>query len=63
MSGENIDPASTELPWPKLGDVLYQEGEEECHNARVDWGEDRWEIYATGYKSAADILADSGTCS
>lgn len=58
MNSGSIDNTSPEPPWPKAGDTFFQEGVEDRHNANLDWGCDRWKIYATGYKSAADILVD-----
>jgi len=52
------DEIPTQTPWPIAGDTLFREGSGAWENGRLDWGHDRWEIYATGYKSAADILAE-----
>jgi hypothetical protein len=45
-------------PWPKAGDKLFQSGDDWWHNACVNYGCHPWELYATGYKDAADVLAE-----
>jgi len=57
MSSENIDQETKEMPWPKTGDILFQAGNDWQHNACLNFCHDKWELYATGYKDAADILA------
>ena len=46
----------TDLPWPQKGDVLFRSADDWYHNACLNWGYDNWELYASGYKTAADIL-------
>jgi len=44
------------LPWPRKGDILFDDADDWYHNACLNWGYDTWELYASGYKTAADIL-------
>jgi len=58
MSTKNTDKGEKSVPWPKAGDILFQSGNDWWHNACVNYGGHPWELYATGYKDAADILAE-----
>jgi len=46
------------LPWPVPGDVLFKSDTDWQNNACLWFGADRWEIYATGYLDAANILIE-----
>jgi len=48
-----------DLPWPKAGDVLFQPAEDWWNNACLNYTSNTWDLYATGYKEAADNLAKS----
>jgi len=51
---------SNNHPWPRAGDRLVTKDEPDWHNKAMllhEWG-DRWSVYATGYKQAADIAVD-----
>ncbi len=45
-----------ELPWPRKGDVLFDHADDWYHNACLNWRYDNWELYASGYKTAAEVL-------
>lgn len=47
-----------ELPssWPRKGDILFDHADDWYHNACLNWRYDNWELYASGYKTAAHIL-------
>jgi hypothetical protein len=45
-----------EIPWPRLGDVLFTDGDDCWHNACVGWSREAWVGYAEGYRLAADLL-------
>jgi hypothetical protein len=45
-----------ELPWPRKGDILFDRADDWYHNACLNCRYDNWELYATGYKTAGDIL-------
>ena len=42
---------------PTSRDGLFKLGSETSLNACVNWRSPRWKLYATGYKTAADMLA------
>lgn len=44
---------------PRKGDVLFTSGADWWNNARVQYGLDDLDLYAEGYKKAADIVARS----
>ena len=46
------------MPWPRPGDILFQSGDDWWHNACLNYANDAWDLYATGYKDAGDILAE-----
>ena len=46
----------TDLPWPRKGDRLFDGAEDWYHNACLNWRYDNWELYASGYNTAGDIL-------
>jgi hypothetical protein len=46
---------SDEVPWPRLGDVLFS-NDGGWFNACVGWTHDQWVGYAEGYRRAANIL-------
>jgi len=48
--------AIADLPWPQKGDVLFANAEDWYHNACLNWRYDNWELYASGYKTAGDVL-------
>lgn len=48
----------SKLPWPIPGDTLFTEAEDWQYNARLHGSHDKWDVYATGYKEAADILIE-----
>ena len=45
-----------DLPWPRKGDILFDSADDWYHNACLNCRYDNWELYATGYKMAGDIL-------
>ena len=47
------------IPWPRAGDVLFQFADDWWCNACLNYGVDSWELYAIGYKDAADALCES----
>jgi hypothetical protein len=52
-----LDMEFSSIPWPKPGDVLFQEDANCSQNAFLNLGGKEWGSYASGYKGAADILA------
>src|SRR5207245_1195494 len=58
MSAENTDNTEKPMPWPRAGDVLFHSGDDWWHNACLNYGGNSWELYASGYKDAADILSE-----
>jgi hypothetical protein len=56
MKEENLIEAE-KLAWPELGDRLFVPGQPP-YGARLDWGSNRWEIRAAGFKNAADIAVE-----
>jgi hypothetical protein len=46
------------IPWPKAADRLFESGDDWWHNACVGQHGVTWELYATGYKDAADSLTE-----
>src|SRR5438094_5882579 len=46
----------TKLPWPRRGDILFDHADDWYYNACLNRQYDNWELYAIGYKTAADIL-------
>ena len=45
-------------PWPADGDKLFAAGSDWRNNACLGFVRDKWDLYATGYKDAADIIVD-----
>jgi len=45
-----------ELPWPKKGDVLFDSADDWYHNACINLRFFNWDVYASGYKHAGDVL-------
>jgi hypothetical protein len=45
-----------ELPWPKKGDVLFDSADDWYHNACINLRFFNWDVYASGYKHAGDLL-------
>ena len=58
MSAENMEQNVDEIPWPKAGDNLFQSGDDWWNNASLEHATYGWELYASGYKEAADCLAE-----
>lgn len=56
MGSDNPLDSPTELPWPRKGDKLFASAEDWYHNACLNWQFDNWELYASGYKTAGDVL-------
>lgn len=56
MGTDNPFDSPTDLPWPRKGDKLFDSAEDWYHNACLNWQYDNWEMYASGYKTAGDIL-------
>jgi len=52
----SLDMEPSSIPWPKPGDVLFQEDADCSHNACLNLGGKHWGAYASAYKEAADIL-------
>lgn len=47
------------IPYPEPGNTLIQEGGgAEAKVLFADWMEGKWDLYADGYKAAADMLVD-----
>ena len=62
MSGDIEDESepdlmSVEIPWPVANDVLVAGGPDWRLNAAVGWQLGDWYSYASGYKTAAEILS------
>ena len=57
MTNEPVNDADA-LPWPRKGDAFFESADDWWHNACVNWSSNNWELYATGYKRAGDILVD-----
>lgn len=55
MSNDLFD-SSYDLPWPQKGETFFTNGEDWYHNACLNWRYDNWDLYASGYKNAGDIL-------
>lgn len=55
MGDSSTTNAEADKPWPKSSDALFQSG---WLNAFLDYSDPQWDLYATGYKDAADILVD-----
>lgn len=47
-----------EYPLPEKGDQLFIPGRDWWHNACLNYLPDDWELYAIGYKQAADVLVE-----
>jgi hypothetical protein len=47
-----------EVPWPVTGDKVFTTDTDWWHNACLGFGGNKWDLYATGYKEAADIIVD-----
>ena len=45
-----------ELPWPKKGDILFDSADDWYHNACINLRFFNWDVYASGYKHAGDVL-------
>lgn len=46
-----------ELPWPRPGDEVFSEAEDQWMNAHVNWAMGS-AFYAIGYKTAGDVLVE-----
>ncbi len=46
------------IPWPKKGDKLFKSDGDWRHNACFNSAPDQWDLYATGYKKAGDLLVE-----
>jgi len=46
------------VPWPKKGDQLFKSDVDWWHNACLNFLPDQWNLYAVGYKRAADLLVE-----
>ena len=44
------------FPWPQAGDVLFKSDDDWWMNACLNYSMNKWDAYALGYKSAADII-------
>lgn len=44
------------IPWPTEGDRLFRSAADWWHSACLNWSHDEWDLYAQGYKLAADVL-------
>jgi|SRR6266853_4975756 len=54
----DLDLTPPELPWPQTGDKLFISDTDWWHNACLSFARDKWDLYATGYKDAADIIVN-----
>lgn len=66
MQDQENDPAVELFPLPKVlspsvfsGQPLFIQGEDSYNNAMLGWTHFPWDIYAAGYKDAADALVQA----
>ena len=56
MEKKRLDLDKVDPPWPQKGDELFVAGEDWWHNACLNYLDDDWDLYANGYRQAADTL-------
>lgn len=54
----DFEKAAESFPWHKQGDSLFMAGDDWWNNACLYLYHDNWDVYATGYKRAADVLVE-----
>lgn len=50
--------AENSMPWPRKNDELFKSDDDWWHNACLNFTWDNWDLYAEGYKQAADLLIE-----
>lgn len=60
MNAENANDGEISIPWPRAGDILFQSANDWWCNACLNLrhAENSWDVYAIGYKEAADVLCE-----
>jgi hypothetical protein len=54
-----FDSNPNELPWPKAGDTLFGPGDDSWCDVCLNFRFDTWNLYARGYRQAAQRLVES----
>jgi hypothetical protein len=55
----SLDVDLSKVPWPIVGDKLFAADDDDWwHNACLHFSRDEWDLYATGYKDAADLIIE-----